>query len=307
MGISVFPAEILPFFDAEWRLFRASLCVRLRLVSPYIFPENLKSAAMPILHALNPLFVLSGFLVGALVGMTGVGGGSLMTPLLILLFHVHPSTAVGTDLIFASVTKTGGSLIHGINKTVNWRIVARLAMGSLPASLVTLLVLHFLVSDPAAMNALVTKVLGVALLATALTLIFRRKLLESYSRRIGVLSESQTAGFTVLTGAVLGVLVTISSVGAGALGVTALILLYPELPIVRIAASDIAHAVPLTLVAGLGHLMSGGVDLSVLGSLLLGSLPGIMIASMFAPRLPDLAMRLILAATLTVSGLRLLA
>jgi uncharacterized membrane protein YfcA len=261
---------------------------------------------VPILHALNPLFVLSGFAVGFLVGMTGVGGGSLMTPLLILLFHVHPNTAVGTDLIYASVTKSGGSLVHGFNKTIDWRIVTRLAMGSLPASLMTLLVFHYMAMDPAAMNALVTRVLGVALLATALALIFRKKLLASYSRRVGILNEGQTAGFTVLTGLLLGVLVTISSVGAGALGVTALILLYPELPIVKIAGSDIAHAVPLTLVAGLGHLVNGGIDLSVLGSLLLGSLPGIMIASLFAPRLPDLALRLILAATLTVTGLRLL-
>ena len=261
---------------------------------------------MPILHALNPLFMLSGFAVGFLVGMTGVGGGSLMTPLLILLFHVHPTTAVGTDLIFASVTKTGGSLVHGINKTIDWRIVTRLAMGSLPASVLTLLLLHLLPVDPAAMNGLVTRVLGVALLATALALVFRKKLLAGYASRVGILSEGQTAGFTVLTGVFLGALVTISSVGAGALGVTALIVLYPELPVVRIAASDIAHAVPLTLVAGLGHLMSGGVDLTVLVSLLLGSLPGIMIASMFAPRLPDLVLRLILAATLMVTGLKLL-
>jgi uncharacterized membrane protein YfcA len=262
---------------------------------------------MPILHALNPLYVASGFAVGFLVGMTGVGGGSLMTPLLILLFHVHPTTAVGTDLLYASVTKTGGSLVHGINKTIDWRIVTRLAMGSLPASLLTLLIFHFLKIDPSAMNALVTRVLGIALLATALALIFRKFLLASYTRRVGILSESQTVGFTILTGVILGVLVTISSVGAGALGVTALILLYPELPVVKIAGSDIAHAVPLTLVAGLGHLMSGGIDVSVLESLLLGSLPGIMISSLFAPRLPDLALRLILAATLTITGLRLLA
>jgi len=259
-----------------------------------------------MLHVLNPLYVLSGFAVGFLVGMTGVGGGSLMTPLLILLFHVHPTTAVGTDLLYASVTKTGGSLVHGFNKTIDWRIVTRLAAGSLPASLLTLLVFHFLAIDAAAMNALVTKVLGAALLATALALIFRKKLLASYSRRVGVLSESQTAGFTVLTGVILGALVTISSVGAGALGVTALILLYPELPVVKIAGSDIAHAVPLTLVAGLGHLMTGGIDLSVLESLLLGSLPGIMMSSLFAPRLPDLALRLILAATLAITGVRLL-
>src|ERR1022692_2946536 len=164
--------------------------------------------------------------------MTGVGGGSLMTPLLILLFHVHPTTAVGTDLLYASITKTGGSLVHGINKTINWRIVGRLALGSLPASLLTLLVFHFLTIDPTAMTALITRVLGVALLATSLALVFRKKLLASYSARVGVLSEKKTSFFTTLTGAVLGVLVTISSVGAGALGVTALILLYPELPVV---------------------------------------------------------------------------
>jgi uncharacterized membrane protein YfcA len=259
-----------------------------------------------MLHVINPLYVLSGFAVGFLVGMTGVGGGSLMTPLLILLFHVHPGTAVGTDLIYASVTKTGGSLVHGFNRTIDWRIVTRLSLGSLPASLVTLLVFHFLAIDPASMNTLITRVLGVALLATALALVFRKKLLASYSRRVGVLSENQTIFFTVLTGATLGVLVTISSVGAGALGVTALLLLYPELPVVKIAGSDIAHAVALTLVAGLGHLMSGGVDVGVLESLLLGSLPGIIISSLFAPRLPDLALRLILAATLTLTGVRLL-
>jgi len=255
----------------------------------------------------DPLYSLSGFAVGALVGMTGVGGGSLMTPLLILLFHVHPTTAVGTDLLYASITKTGGSLIHSINRSIDWRIVGRLATGSLPASLLTLGIFHFLSIDAAALNALITKVLGVTLLATALALVFRRRLLASYTRRVGVLTPQQTRLFTVLTGAALGVLVTISSVGAGAMGVTALILLYPELPVVKIAGSDIAHAVPLTLVAGLGHLMSGGVDTTVLVSLLCGSLPGIMISSLFAPRLPDLALRIILAATLTLSGVRLLA
>ena len=257
--------------------------------------------------ALHPLYVLSGFAVGFLVGMTGVGGGSLMTPLLILLFHVHPTTAVGTDLLYASITKTGGSLVHGLNRTIDWRIVTRLALGSIPASLLTLLGFHLLKLDQAAAGAVITRVLGAALLATALALVFRRRLLATYSRRVGVLSERQTFRFTILTGLMLGVLVTISSVGAGALGVTALILLYPELPVVKIAGSDIAHAVPLTLVAGLGHLMNGGIDATVLESLLVGSLPGVIIASLAAPRLPDLALRLVLAATLTVSGLRLLA
>jgi uncharacterized membrane protein YfcA len=256
--------------------------------------------------AIHPLYVASGFAVGFLVGMTGVGGGSLMTPLLILLFKVHPVTAVGTDLIYASVTKSGGSLVHGFNKTIDWRIVLRLATGSLPASLATLALLWWLKIDQAAYSALVTKVLGVALIFTAAALLFRRRLLASYSRRVGVMSERETRTFTILTGVALGVLVTVSSVGAGALGVTALLLLYPELPAVRIAGSDIAHAVPLTLVAGLGHLYSGGIDLAVLISLLMGSLPGIMLSSLFAPRLPDTALRTILSGTLIVVAARLL-
>ncbi len=261
---------------------------------------------MALFATIHPLYVLSGFAVGFLVGMTGVGGGSLMTPLLILLFHVHPVTAVGTDLIYASVTKTGGGLVHGFNKTIDWRIVRRLASGSLPASLLTLSALWLLHVDQAVYSALVTKVLGVALILTAAALLFRRRLLSTYSRRVGVLTDSQTRTFTILTGVVLGVMVTISSVGAGALGVTALLLLYPELPVVRIAASDIAHAVPLTLIAGMGHLATGGIDTGVLVSLLCGSLPGIMLASLFAPRLPDRALRIILAATLTVVAVRLL-
>src|SRR4051812_28925591 len=261
---------------------------------------------MALFATINPLFVVSGFAVGFLVGMTGVGGGSLMTPLLILLFHVHPVTAVGTDLIYASVTKTGGSLVHGFNRTIDWRIVRRLATGSLPASILTLTLLWALKIDQAAYSALVTKILGVALIATAAALLFRKRLLATYSQRIGVLTEDQTRSYTIVTGVILGVLVTISSVGAGALGVTALLLLYPELPVVRIAGSDIAHAVPLTLIAGMGHLMSGGVDTTVLVSLLCGSLPGIMLASLFAPRLPDFALRIILAITLTVVAIRLL-
>jgi uncharacterized protein len=261
---------------------------------------------MALLATIHPLFVLSGFAVGFLVGMTGVGGGSLMTPLLILLFHVHPVTAVGTDLIYASVTKTGGSVVHGFNKTIDWRIVRRLALGSIPASLLTLGTLWLLKIDQAAYSAIVTKVLGVALLCTAAALLFRRRLLATYAQRVGVLTEQQTRSFTIITGVALGALVTISSVGAGALGVTALLLLYPELPVVKIAGSDIAHAVPLTLVAGMGHLMTGGIDTGVLVSLLCGSLPGIMLASLFAPRLPDRALRMVLAATLTLVAVRLL-
>ena len=261
---------------------------------------------MAVFETIQPLFVVSGFAVGFLVGMTGVGGGSLMTPLLILLFHVHPVTAVGTDLIYASVTKTGGSFVHGFNRTIDWRIVTRLAAGSLPASILTLTALWLLDIDKGAYSVVVTKVLGVALLATAAAVLFRKKLLATYSQRVGVMTPEQTRLYTILTGITLGVLVTISSVGAGALGVTALLLLYPELPVVKIAGSDIAHAVPLTLVAGMGHLMTGGVDMGVLISLLCGSLPGIMLASLFAPRMPDKALRVVLAITLTVIAIRLL-
>lgn len=261
---------------------------------------------MSILHAIIPAYVLSGFLVGFLVGMTGVGGGSLMTPLLILLFGISPEKAVATDLIYASVTKTGGSIIHAFNKTIEWRMVLRLASGSLPASVVTLTALHFLGLDSAAANAVITKVLGVALVFTAISLVFRPWLSSAYMRRVGDISVRNTTRFTVITGVVLGALVTISSVGAGALGVTALIILYPKLPIVRIAASDIAHAVPLTLVAGVGHLLGGTINPATLISLLSGSLPGIVIASAFAPRLPDVALRLTLAGTLFLVSYKLL-
>jgi len=262
---------------------------------------------MSFIQNIQPLFILSGFGVGFLVGITGVGGGSLMTPLLILLFGVHPVTAVGTDLIYASITKTGGTLVHGIGGTIDWRIVRRLALGSLPASVLTIGLVKLFAVDPAAYSAVVTRMLGGALVLTALAVLFRKKLLAGYASRVGVLDEGQILRFTVITGVVLGVLVTVTSVGAGALGVTALLLLYPELPVARIAGSDIAHAVPLTLVAGLGHLSNGDVDVTMLTSLLLGSLPGIMIASRFAPRLPDTALRVVLAATLGLVAIRLLA
>ncbi len=259
-----------------------------------------------ILGAINIAYVLSGFLVGFLVGLTGVGGGSLMTPLLILLFGIAPEKAVATDLIYASITKTGGSLVHAFNDTIDWRIVLRLASGSLPASIITLLTFHYLGVESHGVNALITRVLGVALLLTATSLILRPWLLRIYSTRLESMSEVNTRRYTIITGVVLGALVTMSSVGAGAIGVTALILLYPKVPIVRIAGSDIAHAVPLTLVAGVGHILGGSINTSMLLSLLLGSIPGIVIASGFAPRLPDTALRLLLAATLILVAVKLL-
>ena len=254
---------------------------------------------------IDPLYSLSGFAVGALVGMTGVGGGSLMTPLLIFLFGVHPATAVGTDLLYAAATKTGGSLVHGYARSIDWRVVRRLATGSVPATLVTLAVLsHFNLSGDAARN-LITLVLSVALLATAFVLVFGEAIVAAYRARVAELDPQRTARNTVLVGLLLGVLVSISSVGAGAIGVIALIMLYPQLPMARIVGSDIAHAVPLTLIAGTGHWMMGSVDWHIMGSLLVGSLPGIFVGSYFAVRVPERALRLVLATTLFVVASRI--
>ena len=260
---------------------------------------------MTWVHTIDPLYSLSGFVVGALVGMTGVGGGSLMTPILIVLFGVHPATAVGTDLLYAAATKTGGTLMHGYTRTVDWRIVGRLASGSLPAAALTLYVLSRLDLAGKGASAFITMVLGLALFATALALIFRTQIVNSYARRVGELDPRRTAILTVATGALLGVLVSVSSVGAGALGVTALVLLYPKLRIVRIVGSDIAHAVPLTLLAGLGHWMIGSIDGHLLVSLLAGSIPGVIFGSYASTVVPDTALRLTLAATLILAGSRL--
>jgi uncharacterized membrane protein YfcA len=254
---------------------------------------------------IDPLYSISGFGVGFLVGMTGVGGGSLMTPLLILLFGIHPATAVGTDLLYAAATKTGGSLVHGWARSIHWPVVVRLACGSLPASILTLAVLWQLNLNGDVARSLINLVLCGALFLTALALIFRSAIMHRYRQRFDRLSAGNTSLITVLVGAVLGVLVSISSVGAGAVGVTALLLLYPRLPMVRIIGSDIAHAVPLTLVAGAGHWMAGAVDWHLMGSLLVGSLPGILLGSYSAIRVPERALRLVLAATLLVVATKL--
>jgi hypothetical protein len=259
---------------------------------------------MSFLQSLDPLYVLSGVLVGGLVGMTGVGGGSLMTPLLILLFGVHPATAVGTDLIYASVTKAGGSIVHGYNKTIDWRVVGRLAMGSLPATALTVLLLYFLKVDSATAKSLITKVLGLAILFTAASLLFRKQLMRWYDNRIGELPPKLVFRLTVTTGAVLGVLVTLSSVGAGAIGVIALVMLYPKMPARRIVGSDIAHAVPLTLIAGLGHSILGSIDYHILVSLLAGSIPAIVVMSMVSARASDTAVRVALAIVLLAVCIR---
>jgi uncharacterized membrane protein YfcA len=259
---------------------------------------------MDLLATINPLYSASGFAVGLLVGLTGVGGGSLMTPLLVLLFGIHPATAVGTDLLYAAATKSVGTAVHGFNKTVDWTLVRRLATGSVPATAVTVLALYLLDSHGGA-SKLITTVLGVAVLITAAMLLFRNWLLRVLSRHLPAEGPKHAVALTVLTGAVLGVLVTLSSVGAGALGVTALFLLYPRMQANRIVGSDIAHAVPLTLLAGAGHWLMGSVNWLLLGSLLTGSIPGIIVGSVIAARVPDGFIRPALACVLVLVGGRL--
>jgi uncharacterized protein len=258
------------------------------------------------MHSVNWLYTVSGFCVGALVGMTGVGGGSLMTPLLILLFGIHPASAVGTDLLYAAGTKAGGTAVHGMNRTVDWRLVRYLATGSVPGAAVTLLMLsHYDLASPA-MQHFLSVTLGAALVVTAVAVVLRPRIVAWFARRFGEPRPVLATALTVATGAVLGCLVSLTSVGAGSLGVIALVMLYPRLPTPRIVATDIAHAVPLTLVAGAGHLLLSTVDLEVLGLLLLGSLPGIFIGSQLAIRVPDAVLRLALSGVLVIVGGRLI-
>ena len=256
-------------------------------------------------HTLHALYSASGFVVGLLVGLTGVGGGSLMTPLLILLFGIHPATAVGTDLLYAAATKTVGTAVHGVNRTIDWRVVGLLAAGSVPMTIVTILALGNIGIQSSAAHDLITVVLIIALFITAAALILRQRIVARYAASLAALSTERVATFTVILGAVLGVLVSITSVGAGAIGVTALVLLYPKLPTARIVGSDIAHAVPLTLAAGLGHWFLGSINVDVLMSLLVGSIPGILIGSYAAPRIPETALRFVLAATLVLVATKL--
>jgi hypothetical protein len=252
-----------------------------------------------------PEFALSGFVVGLLVGQTGVGGGSLMTPLLVLLFGVHPTTAVGTDLLYAAASKSVGTLVHGANRTVDWRVVGRLASGSVPATILTVAVMSCFNVMSADMGKIISFVLGIALVLTGCVLMARRWCVATLGPAMARITPRGRLWVTIGCGAVLGVVVSISSVGAGAIGVTALVLLYPELPIARIVGSDIAHAVPLTLIAGVGHWWLGAVDWSLLGSLLTGAIPGIMLGSYLTRFVPEWFLRPLLAVVLFLVGGRL--
>ncbi len=252
---------------------------------------------------MEPGYALSGLLVGFIVGLTGVGGGSLMTPLLVMVFGISPATAVGTDLLYASFTKATGAWVHARRGNVEWKLVGWMAAGSIPAAFVALVALHFLGVDSHRVSGLITGSLGIALILTALAILLRERLQRLGKHgAAGQWRERHVVPATVMTGAVIGALVALSSVGAGAVGVAALFWLFPLLPASRIVGSDIAHAVPLTFVAGLGHFYMGTVDWHLLGNLLTGSLPGIYLGSMLSGRIAERWLRPALASMLVLVG-----
>ncbi|MDD0973986.1 sulfite exporter TauE/SafE family protein [Pseudomonas fontis] len=252
-------------------------------------------------------FTIAGLVVGFIVGVTGVGGGSLMTPIL-LWFGINPATAVGTDLLYAAITKASGVWVHGKQKNIDWKITGWLTLGSVPAAAMTLWFLSTLHTDTQALNAIIKQGLAVVLILTALAILFKAKLQAFASKHASdrySLNARSLNSLTVVTGVVLGVMVSLTSIGAGALGTVALFLLYPHLVTRRLVGTEIAHAVPLTLVAGLGHAGMGNMDWSLLGYLLLGSLPGIYFGSHLTGRISDNVLRPCLAAMLLMIGYKL--
>ena len=257
-------------------------------------------------------FVFAGFFVGLIVGLTGVGGGSLMTPILIFFFGVKPYLAVGTDLLFAAFTKMGGTVKLARSKNVEWRIVLNLSAGSIPAALITLYVLHNLGATSSIVQHIMTTTLGAALLLTAAATLYKALRGKAIPTSVALGQEAAAArprhwSLPLLFGALIGSLVTLTSVGAGAIGVTVLMLLYPLLPLPRIVAADIAYAVPLTLVAGLGHASLGSVDWPLLAKLLAGSIPGIWVGSHLMFKTPERVIRSLLSVLLAYAGLKLIA
>ncbi len=252
-------------------------------------------------------YSIAGFVVGVIVGLTGVGGGSLMTPLLVLGFGISPVTAVGTDLLNAGFTKIGGAATHALKGHVDWRVAGLLASGSVPGAILGLIALSLLPKAGPATQVVVSTSLGVMLVLTALAIAFRAQQLawaKSHTGQ-GWLATHQV-GATVVMGFLIGLAVTLSSVGAGAIGVTALVLLFPLLATTRIVGTDIAHAVPITLLAGLGHAFFGNVNWWLLASLLVGSLPGIFLGSQLTARIPEKVLRVSLVAVLLFAGTKLL-
>lgn len=253
-------------------------------------------------------YIMAGAAVGFAVGLTGVGGGSLMTPLL-LLFGFPPHIAVGTDLLYAALTKASGVVAHHRMRTIEWRTVGILALGSLPASLVTIWVLGKFFDGAKGYQSLITTSLGAMLILTSIVLIFKGQIVAWVNRKQSsqTLTTKRTHNVAVTTcvmGLIMGVLVTLSSVGAGAFCTAVLLVLYPKLSAVRVVGTDLAHAVPLTLIGGIGHMFLGNVDYALLGALLVGSLPAIHIGTRFAKKMPEQWLRPVLASALLGLGIK---
>jgi uncharacterized membrane protein YfcA len=252
-------------------------------------------------------YIVSGFAVGLLVGMTGVGGGSLMTPLLTLLFGVPPSVAVGTDLAFAAITKTAGTLTHRLRGSVRWDIVRHLCLGALPAAVAAALALKHFGALNAEIGQLIRYSIAGSVLLTVTALLFRKQMMAWVNAKPSrQLHGASLRGATIGAGLVLGTLVTISSIGAGAIGATILVMLYPKLSAAEVAGTDIAYAVPLTAIAALGHWWLGSIDWTLLATLLIGSVPGIVIGSLAARAVPERFLRGLLAVTLTAVAAKLI-
>ena len=255
---------------------------------------------------LNPL---AGFGVGILVGLTGVGGGSLMAPIMILLFGIAPATAVGTDLWFAAITKSFGGIVHHRQGGVDGQVLKRLCIGSLPAAIITLFILWYHGSSPIK-NGVILNTLGGVLILTAIATLFRHRFVEwsrGYQIDRGHQRHNWQARLTILAGGILGILVTLTSVGAGALGVTMILCLYPlRMNAKRLVATDIVHAVPLTIVGGIGNYFMGNVNWPLLASLLLGSIPGIIVGSLSTRWIPEAGLRVTLAVVLAIVGVKMM-
>ena len=249
--------------------------------------------------------IAAGAGVGSIVGLTGVGGGSLMTPLLISVFHLDKAVAIGTDLWLAGLTKVSGSVAHHREGHVDYHITRKLLYGSIPASILTMILMHMYDIHKTKQSAL-AYALGIALLLTALTVAFR-----PVWHKVGIwlerwITRERRPALTVLCGAILGILVSLSSIGAGALGATMILLLYPRLDMKRLVGSDIAHAVPLTIVAGIGHASLGNVNVDLLIELLIGSVPAIWVAAKLTKHLPETITRFALCACLILAAKKVL-
>ncbi|WP_312329210.1 sulfite exporter TauE/SafE family protein [Acinetobacter sp.] len=261
-------------------------------------------------------FILAGVLVGFCVGVTGVGGGSLMTPILISLFRIEPHIAIGTDLLYAAISKFCGSFVHAKKMNIVWPIVIWLAVGSIPASFATHWVLDNYLSQSTHYKAVLTMVLGFMLTITGLSILFRTQIENLFNKyrkqelpdmtqdleKVKLQAKDKRVAIIIM-GIILGIFVTLSSVGAGAFGIMALVVMFPNLPMIRIIGSDVVHAVLLTLVAGLGHMSSGNVDFMLLMWLLVGSIPAIIVGTLLSSRMPEKLIRKILGITLFALGM----